>query len=232
MKYLAATFTALLISVCTLPSIGQGLASETDVFDSIKASAGVAVFVKQGPEHRIRVSGDDEDLKNLVIETRGSTLHIYYESSGWNLFKSNVGNAKVYVQLVDISAIEASSGAEVKSEGSLRSEKLSLKVSSGAEMKLSINAAHLTAESSSGAEMELSGSAEKVEGSASSGSEIEAFRLTASSASLSASSGGDIEMAVTDSVTAKASSGGDITIKGLPQERNIEKSSGGSVRFK
>lgn len=232
MKYLATSFATFLLSLCTLQVLGQKLPAETDVFDAIKASAGVTVFVKQGADHRIRVTGDDDDLKNLMIETRGTTLHIYYESSGWNAFKSNVGDAKVYVQVVDITSIEASSGAEVKSEGPLEAKSLSVGVSSGAEMKLALNVGALSMESSSGAEMELSGTADAVEGSSSSGSEIEAFGLSAKTATLTASSGGEIELTVTESITAKASSGGDITIKGNPETRDVEKSSGGGVRFK
>lgn len=232
MKFATSSFLVLVLSLCTLQVLGQQLPSETDVFDAIKASAGVTVYVKQGPEHRIRVTGDDDDLENLMIETRGSTLHIYYESSGWNLFKSNIGDAKVYVQVVDITSIDASSGAEVKSEGPLKAETLSLSVSSGAEINLEVNVGSLSMESSSGAEMELSGTAANAAGSSSSGSEIEAFELTAKSATLSASSGGEIELTVTESINAKASSGGDITLKGNPETRNVEKSSGGGVNFR
>ena len=53
--------------------------------------------------------------------------------------------------------------------------------------------------------------------------------LSVNDADLSASSSGDLEISVSNSVEASASSSGDITYYGNPSVREIKKSSSGSV---
>jgi len=66
----------------------------------------------------------------------------------------------------------------------------------------------------------------------SSGSDVNAEKLDSEICSVKASSGSDVKVSVSKRIEAHASSGSDIKVIGNPAERDIEKSSGGSVTFR
>lgn len=210
----------------------KGLAAETDPFTAISAAAGVTVYLRQGETERIKVVGSDEDVEGLIVETKGNTLHVYYESrSGWKIGKVS-RNAKVYVQVRDITSIEASSGSDVIGENLLVSKDLTVSASSGADVKIEVDAENLSLSTSSGSDIKASGKALALTASASSGSDIDAEGLQVNKATLSASSGADISVEVLEEVEAKASSGAEIRVSGNPVTKNIEESSTGDVYVK
>lgn len=209
---------------------------ETDPFNAVHAYAGVTVFLRQGDTEKIRVTGTQADLEGLVVETRGTTLHIFYDKPDgvFGIFSSgNTGrNAKIYVQAVELNSVRSSSGAEIQSETPIRADRLSVEASSGSETVLDIEADELRATASSGAEIELSGVTRSATATVSSGAEIDAEAMRARQAELSASSGASVSMRVTDRADARASSGGEVRIYGKPAALNVEESSGGEVRMK
>jgi len=105
-------------------------------------------------------------------------------------------------------------------------------VSSGAEIKLALSSKDLQTESSSGGSISLSGKTSKLAVESSSGSDINAEKLNSEVCSVDASSGSRVKVSVSKRIEAHASSGSDIYVNGNPSERDIEKSSGGSVSFK
>lgn len=210
----------------------NGLANETDPFNALHVSAGATVIVNQGAAERIRVTGSDTDVEGLVIETKDNTLHVYYESSVWKLFSTQPRNAKVYVTAVELTSIISESGALVTGSGTIKSDQLKISVSSGAGINLAVDAGGLILASSSGSDLKVSGTSASVNASSSSGSEIMAKDLRASKATLSASSGSDIYITVTDELNANANSGADIKVYGNPGNKNINESSGGDISLK
>lgn len=231
---LFVTFALCLLAyVCSHDVMAQnGLANETDPFNAIHVSAGANVIVNQGSEERIRVAGSEEDVKGLVIETKGSTLHVYYEPSIWKMFSAQPRHAKVYVTAVDLTSVVSESGADVAGKGTIKSDQLKLSASSGADLSMEVAAGDLNLSTSSGSDLKVSGTAVSVNASSSSGSDINAKELRASKATLSASSGSDIFITVTDEVNASASSGADIKVYGKPGKKTISESSGGDVSLK
>lgn len=235
-----AVFLTLFLFACGTSSAplevnAQG-GVETDPFDAVYAYAGVTVFLRQGDTEQIRVTGTEKDLQGLVTETRGTTLHIFYDKIDgvFGLFGSgNSGrNAKVYVQAVELNSVRASSGAEIEGQGTIRADRLSVEASSGSEITLDVEVEMLRAEASSGAEVELSGVVRSATASVSSGAEIDARDLRARQAELTASSGASVKMRVAERADAKASSGGEVRIYGKPAELNADESSGGEVRVR
>ena len=106
---------------------------------------------------------------------------------------------------------------------------LDLDASSGSSIKFYVNAEDVTSETSSGANIKVFGKSKSFSGKASSGSSIDADELTCFEAYANASSGANINVNVSDKLTASASSGGDIDFEGNPKNVNKDTSSGGSV---
>jgi len=107
-------------------------------FEKVDASAGVTVIVNQGPFDVKAETTDGNDFDNLVVEVRGSTLHIGRSQSMFTV------SAPAY------SGFEVSSGASLDG-GNLSLANLKVEVSSGASVDLSGSCADLAVEISSGA---------------------------------------------------------------------------------
>ena len=201
--------------------------SVSENFTEVKSSAGIDVYLTQGNENKISVEADENLLQFIETDVRNGKLNITTSKNiGWSKAK------KVYVTYIELNNIEASSGSSVVGNSVIKSETLSLKSSSGADMKLEVFSKDLTAQTSSGADMDVSGKASSFTAKASSGSEINAKELLTLNCKARASSGAGIRVNVQDKLDANASSGADINYYGSPTSVNSLKSSSGSVKKK
>lgn len=193
-------------------------------FEIINVQQGINLTITQGKPTDIRVEADENILDLLITEVKNNELNIYFEK--------NVNHAKarnVYLTTESISKIKASSGASVNSENTIKSKTLELDSSSGSTITIHANAENIKSESSSGSTIKLYGKCITLTANSNSGSSIKAKELKTVNAIAKVSSGANIDVYVTEKLTAKASSGGDIDYKGNPSEVEKETSSGGSV---
>ncbi len=194
-------------------------------FDGIKVSRGMNVYINQGDRIKVVVKADENLLDAVITEVEDGILKVYSEA---RIRKSK--SKKVYVTVVDIESIKSSSGSNVYSSGTLKSENLELSCSSGANMKLEINANEVDASTSSGANMSLDGITKEFIGKSSSGANLKAGDLKTKNCQLETSSGANIWISVDGELDASASSGGNIYYYGSPKNTSIKNSSGGNIR--
>jgi hypothetical protein len=197
---------------------------QVESFDGVKASAGINVFLFQGNEEKVVVEADDNLLDCIKTEVKGSTLHCYIDCNVHFSSKMNV-----YVNYKMLNKIDASSGSDVSGETVIKTESLSIGVSSGADVKVDVDAQNVYCEVSSGSDATIVGKASYFRGNASSGADIKAGDLKVATCDATASSAGEIKISVSESIEANASSGGDITYYGHPEKERINESSGGDV---
>lgn len=193
-------------------------------FDGVKASAGINVYLFQGNDEKVVVEADENLLECIKTEVKGSTLHCYIDC---NIHFSTEMN--VYVNYKILNSINASSGSDVLGETVIKTGTLDIEVSSGADVKVEVDAEKVFCDVSSGSDATIAGKTSHFQGSASSGAEIKATDLKVETCDVSASSAGDIRITVNESIEANASSGGDITYYGSPKREHVEESSGGDV---
>ncbi|QAA83033.1 DUF2807 domain-containing protein [Aequorivita sp. H23M31] len=225
---------SLILSACSfnLGKKGNGnvITQERTVsenFTEVRGSAGLNVYLTQGTENKIEVEADENLQQYIETNIKEGKLHITTsENIGWSKAK------KVYVTFVELTKLEASSGADIIGNSTIKSEILALKATSGADLKVEVFSRELTAESSSGADVKISGKATSFTGKASSGSHLNAKDLLTINCKAEASSGADITVNVKEKLDANASSGADIKYLGNPTSVNSNKSSSGSVSKK
>ena len=235
------TFRKLFI-ITFLTTIGltnnvfAGNSDETEIrnvrdFNAIKVSTGIDLYLKMGDTEEVKVVADDDIIDKLITEVDDGTLHIYMKKSNW----TNWGltkTRKVYVTIEKLNAVDVSSGSDVQSENTLTGENLKLRVSSGSDLSLDVVYKNLSLDASSGSDAKVTGKVKNFEAQASSGSDINAKDLECVICKVSASSGSDASIRVSDELYAKASSGADIDYYGNPQIKDIDESSGGDVSRK
>ncbi len=196
-------------------------------FDSISASSGVNVVLKQGP-FAINAEGPKSRLDKLVIERDGSQLSISRKPS-MNWFGWNMQSDIVTVSAPAYMAIAATGGADVDI-GGLNGSALSISASGGADINASgVVVDTLTANVSGGGDLNLTGSCKSLTVEASGGADFGGENLRCDNAVVTASSGSDVDVIVSGSASGNGSSGADIRFHGNPASFQSNESSGADV---
>jgi hypothetical protein len=232
-KITIALIVALIMSSCVFDvNFGAGKKGNgevvkdkrevTDDFTVVSASEGLDVFVTQGSDYAISVEADENIIDLIGTEINDGKLKVHAIE--------NIGRAtkKVYVTLPELTALYASSGADLVSQDVIETDKISLDASSGADISIELSADEVDADTSSGARIKISGEANLFYADASSGSDIKAKDFMVKTCHADASSGADITVNVSQSLTADASSGADISYTGEASVQK-KKSVSGSV---
>ncbi len=193
-------------------------------FTKIKVSTGLDVYISQGNKLSVTVEAD-ENLHDIIkTEVDGIQLRIYSDKSIWRAKK-----VRINVTVNDLEELKATSGSDVYSDGVLKVNNIILATTSGSDMKVEVNANSVDASSTSGSDLKVMGETNDFYGSSTSGSNINAYSLQSKNATVKVSSGADLRVYATESLTARASSGGDIRYKGNPKKASKKSSSGGSI---
>ena len=224
--------TALLCLLSTATAFAQTAPQVRNVasFHAVEVSSGIELRLTPGTTQRVEASADDADqLERLKTEVRDGVLKITYDRALTESMGFNKPHLRVNVTATALTALHASSGAHAEVIGAFTTEKLDVEVSSGASLKANFASTDLRAQVSSGGVATLAGTAQRLDVGASSGGVFKGDGLTARACDASASSGGNLSVAVQETLTANASSGGDVRYTGSPRVSK-HTSSGGSVK--
>tara|TARA_R110002124_G_scaffold79337_7_gene211096 strand:+ start:14015 stop:14677 length:663 start_codon:yes stop_codon:yes gene_type:complete len=195
-----------------------------DDFTKIEVGQGIQLYITQDDNLSLVVKADENLHKLIRTEVKNGVLKI---SSKRNIRRAK--SKKIYLSAPNINAIKATSGSDVVTENTIKADIFEAHVSSGADARIDVNADTVNSSSSSGADLRIKGTANYYTAKASSGASIRAYGLESKNATVKVSSGADIDVHATESLTAKASSGGDIDYRGNPKNVDKKKSSGGSI---
>lgn len=261
-KYFLSVIFILCLTACSFPPInftidgensGKGKIidkSYTVSFTRVEQQNGIESDVFLSNENKVIVNAPEDIIDKIVVEKKDSaTVWIYVKKY------SNISTDKVKVKIYTnaLESIETSSASSVdvvdsfvspqlrlssssgsKISGNFKSLNAVLHTSSGSNIDITLYSKHLEAQSSSGSTIEIKGIAQNAVLEASSGSRIDSEDLLISDAQTETSSGGTIEISVTQKAIAKASTGGHIDLyrKGNNFELNKKETSGGEVNIK
>jgi len=199
-------------------------------FHAIHVATGIHLFLTQGSTKGIAVSASAPEYRDRIqTEVKNGVLHIYYDTDKWKWFDMHGKELKVYVSCVTLDGLEASSGAKVEVDGTIKSDNFSMDFSSGAKFTGKVEASDLKVEQSSGAQSTISGKAGHLRATSSSGSHLHGYDLLAGVCDVSASSGGSVDISVEKEMQVSAHSGGRIRYQGAGVIKEVHTSSGGSV---
>ena len=199
----------------------------SEIFTGIKVSTGLDLYLSQSSKNNISVEAD-ENLQDIIItEVVDGILKIYSEKNIWS-----AKSRKVYVSIDKLNKLIATSGADVRTEGKIFTDEISIRTTSGADIRIAVDASSVETNTTSGSEIRISGNAENHASSANSGSSIKAYDLISKNVIAKVTSGADIDIYASEIFEGKANSGGDIDFKGNPKKVIKKSSSGGRISKK
>ena len=200
-------------------------------FNAITISDGIELYLTQSNDESVAVSASDPKyMERFKTELVDGTLKIYYDNKAmvWN--NNEKRKLRAYVSFKNLQRLKGSSGSDVKTKSVLAVDKLEMEFTSGAQFNGEVNIAHLGVDQNSGSEINLTGKAENFKAGLSSGAIFKGYDLSVNYCEAKTSSGAEVRITVNKELAAKASSGGSIRYKGEAVVKDIDVSSGGSVK--
>jgi hypothetical protein len=198
---------------------------EIGSFNSIEASRGIHIELRQGNATGLTIEADDNLVELIVTEVVDGELRIR--------LKESVRQHKalhVKVDFVSLEALSGSSGARFTSPTGIVGPALLLDLSAGASVELSLDVEKLTVDASSGAHINLSGRVRELFLDSSSGALVNARELKADNATVDASSAAINHVFATYKMSIDASSSAKVNYYGKPATLSKSASSGGTIR--
>lgn len=193
-------------------------------FSGIKVSTGIDVYISQGNTNEITVEADENLHEIIITEVNNGVLKIYSDKNIWR-----AKARKVHVTVENLSLLKATSGSDVYSETIIKTNEISISATSGADIKIEVDAESVSTSATSGSDIEITGFTINHAANATSGSSIDAYDLKSENVIAKATSGANINIYASQKIEAKATSGGDVDFKGNPTSVNKKSTSGGSV---
>lgn len=232
-KIIAILFIATIFTSCSVDMFNRvngnrnvvtKVRKTSNKFLGIKVSTGIDLYVTQGSKNKVTVEAD-ENLHDIIItEVEDGVLKVYSEKSIWK-----AKARKVHVIIKDLSLLKATSGSDVYGKGTIKTDEISISATSGADIRITVDATSVETSSTSGSDISIAGTTINHASSATSGASIDAYELESQNVLVKATSGADINIYASEKLDAKASSGGDIDFKGNPKSVNKKESSGGDI---
>ena len=193
-------------------------------FTKIRVSTGLDLYISQGSKNKITVEADENLQEIIITEVLNGELKIYVEKNIWR-----AKARKIYVTIKNLEAITATSGSDVYTNETLKVNNLNISATSGANIKISVEANTIETTATSGSDIEISGITNDYFSNATSGASIDGYELKSENATVNVTSGASINVFASESINAKATSGGNIDSKGNPKKVDKKSNSGGSI---
>ncbi len=200
-------------------------------FNAIEVSDGITLYLSAGKEESVAVGFSDSKYEErFKTEVKDGVLRIYYDNKGIGWTGKERRNLRAYVSFKTLEKLEASGGASVKIPVGISVGNLVMKFSSGSSFDGRVAATDIAIEQSSGSHINLTGKADRVSVEAGSGAHFRGFDFSAELGSARASSGAKISFTIEKELSARASSGAQVRYKGAAMLKDINVSSGGTVK--
>lgn len=193
-------------------------------FNSVGVSSGIKVKITQSDNYNITVTADKDDLEDLEVEQRGSSLRFRFDENGW---LSHHGDVYVEITMPELKSIGMSGGSEANIN--IGSKDFSAGLSGGAELKGNLTCGDIHLATSGSSEVTLNGSCEDLKLAGSGGSEYHLKNFNAGAVKVALSGGCEATISMNGKLSFTGSGGSQLVYYGNAELGNIRASGGAGV---
>lgn len=237
MKKLFIAAVALILSWSGLRAqqvINDANAEKREVgsFHGIEVATGVELLLTEGTTEEVAVSAATPEFRDkIVTKVENGILKIHYESKPGAINKRReTKHLKAYVSYKTLDRLHATTGAEVKINGTLQASTMDMKANTGAEISGKVNIRSLKVEQSTGSRINLEGTANEAEIEGDTGSKFTGEAFVIADCDVKVSTGAQVTITSDGKLQAKANTGGIVRYKGKAVVSEIKASTGGQIR--
>ncbi len=199
-------------------------------FHGISVSNAFDVILTQSSAEAVAVSAaSQKDREKIKVEVKNGILYIRMEKD-WNMnFTGRDRKLKAYISFKNIDELNISGACDVKINGVLKADELSLDQSGASDLKGKIEVKKLSVDLSGASDATLTGTATQLHIEASGASAFKGFELVTETCNADASGASDIKITVNKELSAEASGASDVRYKGDGVIKNLRSSGSSSV---
>jgi hypothetical protein len=212
-------FLSAFIFILASAGIASGQSKETrDVKNFTKVNFGVSgnLYITIGPEFKVVLEGDKDDLEEIETEVSGGRLVI--KKDNWNFnFNEKI---TVYITMPEIEALGVSGSGRAEIQDFVKADELNLSVSGSGKLYasgLSVSKLDCSISGSGDIYLNESGNAESAEISVSGSGNYVGESLKIGNADIHISGSGNCTCNVTESLKARVSGSGNVSYEGNPK---------------
>jgi hypothetical protein len=199
-----------------------------DPFDRVEVHGAIDVYVSQGPQKPVRIEGDENLLKYILVSERGGELEVRTKS-GVSLSPSR--KMKVYVTAPKFEKLEVSGACNIIGETLVSStDRLELGVSGAGDINMEVDAPEVQAGISGAGKVQLRGKTRDFDLDLSGAGKATCYDLLAETVRVEISGAGAAEVFASVRVDAQVSGAGNVRYKGNATEVKQQVSGAGSVK--
>jgi hypothetical protein len=211
--------SAFILAIIASAGNAAGQTKETrDVKNFTKVSFGVSgnLYINIGPEFKVVLEGDKNDLDEIITEVSGGKLVIKKDNWHFNM------NEKItaYVTMPEIDGLGVSGSGKAEIRDAVKGGDLNLSVSGSGKLfssQLTVSKLNCSISGSGDINIGTSGNAENAEISVSGSGNYMGEALKIGTADIHISGSGNCTCNVTESLKASVSGSGDVTYEGNPR---------------
>jgi hypothetical protein len=195
-------------------------------FTSVGVSSGMKLKVTQSDNYSITVTGDRDDLEDLVVEQRGNSLRFRFDRDGWF---NNHGVVRVEITMPKLTSLGMSGGSEANINMDIGSDDFSAGLSGGSELKGNLKCGDIHLATSGSSEITLNGNCQDMKLAGSGGSEYHLKNFSAKGVKASLSGGCEATVSMNGKLSFSGSGGSDLIYYGEAELGSIRASGGSGV---
>jgi len=229
--FIIASFTAITIfSSCHMAcEKGSGkLSTETrnaGVFSKITVSGPFNVTVKQDSVASIKVTGDDNLMKEIKTNISGDELEIKTEDG-----VCPSGQVSVSISTKSLSSIKTSGTVKLASDGKITTKDMAFDFSGSTKANMDLNADNVSTAGSGLTDLTLTGQAVSHKMNLSGSGQVDALNFVVGQYRIESSGATNIKINVLNDLSVNSSGASDIEYRGNPKTISNNKSGIGSLK--
>jgi hypothetical protein len=192
---------------------------EVSAFTEVSLRNDANVFVKQGKNFSVSVTGKESTLEKLITEVRDRKLVIRYPNESFFKTNWNPGEVIVYVTMPQIDGLSVSGSGNISSDGSVDATIIDIAVSGSGSVKLhDLKAEKVSATLSGSGNVILAGKEGSVNfnGVISGSGNIKAFDFAAKNVDVKIAGSGNCHIQATEKLIVKIAGSGNVVYRGNP----------------
>ena len=199
-------------------------------FHGIDVGTGIDLVISEGNEDVVVSAATAEFRDKIVTKVENGILKIYYDNKLQSInTKKEKKELKAWVSYKSLDLLNASTGAQVEIEGTLKASTMKMIVNTGATVKGLVDIDDLTVDQNTGSEITFTGKTGKLDVTGDTGSMFKGIDLETSHCNAKVSTGAGIYITVQKELYIRANTGGYVKYKGDAGIREIKTNTGGTV---
>ncbi len=222
-------FLFILLVVASVSFAQHSEVRDVARFNKVSHGLSGTLYLTQGPNQKVELKGDRDDVEDVITEVRGDRLVIKMRSNRWGNWSGN-NRVDIYLTVKDLEGLNLSGSGKVYGQNRIKSDFLELDVSGSGKMELEADADETDISISGSGKIELSGSGDESKISISGSGKVSAEQFEAKSYSIRISGSGSCRIHARESIDARISGSGSVYYKGDPRHVNSNSSGSGKVR--